>query len=250
MALKVEFALEQALQDALAGLKTNEKVRAVVAVIKDEVLKLHGEPTALTENLANDLASVRSSIQSGSADACFVIVRIEKRGFVQVIFVPDTVKPAVRMVYATSATHLRAESHLAIPNDTHITKLDELVAALFDVQAEEDKEKLMTDSEKAKQEIGKMLKEDLKTAPKKAPLAGVAMPLNEEANDATDRFVDGKNSALIFTVGTKNILLEKEFPTGASKADVVSALPETEPRFVLISSRWATAAARARSWPS
>lgn len=238
MALKVEFALEQALRDALAAIKTAESQRSLVAIIKDETLKLQGAAVPLTPNLANDLAATRKLIADSGVEACFIFVRLEGRGFTQVSLVPETIKPAIKMVYASSASHLRSESHLAVAGETHISKLDELVASLFDIVAEEDKEQLMTEHEKTTKEVDKLIAEDLKKgAPVRAPLAGVAMPFDEAADAATERFVEGKSEALIYTVGTKNILVEREFPAGASKADVIGALPEAEPRFVLF--RWA-----------
>lgn len=241
MALKVEFALDDALKEALAAIKTNEHQRAVVAVIKEEVIKLHGTATPLTANLANDLAALRKSIETGGVAACFVIIRLEGRGFSQVTLVPDTEKPAVKMVYASCASHLRSESHLAVAGETHITKLEELVASLFDVVAEEEKEKLMTNGEKVAKEIDKMIADDLKKEDagevKRAPLAGVAMPFEDAAEAATEKFADGGIFAIVYTVGAKNLLVEKEFPLGATKADLIAALPAAEPRFVLVN--WA-----------
>lgn len=228
MALSVDFAIDEKLQQALTTMKGDVKLRATIATIENERIQLFNEPLAATDNIADDLAEVRKAIAAGKIEACFVVVRVDDKTFGQVMLVPEGSKPKIRMIYASSAAHLRKDSGLAISTDTHASSIDEITPKLFGRDDAESKRELMSEQEKEKEAIEKM-----PVAPAPTAMAGVACPLSEGATKAIAAFNEKKALAVTLTVTPKNIELDQTIPAEGALEDVVKAVPENVPRFIV-----------------
>lgn len=228
MALSVSFALADCLKDALHSMKHDGKYRALLAVIDQESIKLV-KAFDQSESIGADLEVVRKAITDDKIEACFVVVRIAEKEFGQVLMVPDTVKPKIRMLYASSSAHLRNASGLPIGSDTHATKVDDLTPAIFN-QTEEETRSMMTEKEKIREKMDAM-----PLAPAPSAMAGVGCPLSEGAKKAGESFSTGDFRAATFTVGPAGIDIEKSFPKDASTSDIIEGVPADQPRYIVLS---------------
>jgi hypothetical protein len=229
MALSVDFAIDEKLQLALTAMKGDAKIRSAIAVIESERIQLYKDTLAASANIADDMADVRKAISDGKIEACFVVVRVDETSFGQIMLVPEGSKPKTRMIYASSSAHLRKESGLAISTDTHASSVDEVTAKLFGHDTAESKRELMNEKEKEQESIAKM-----PVAPAPTAMAGVGCPLSEEATKAVADFNDKKLMAITLAVNPKNIDLDKTIPAEGKLADVVAAIPDNTPRFIVV----------------
>lgn len=229
MALSVDFAIDEKLQQALTAMKGDAKIRSAIAVIESERIQLYKDTLAATTNIADDMADVRKAIVDGKIEACFIVVRVDDKTFGQIMLVPEGSKPKTRMIYASSSAHLRKESGLAISSDTHASSVEEITAKLFGHDDDESKRELMSEKEKEQETIAKM-----PTAPAPTAMAGVGCPLSEEATKAIADFNDKKFMAITLIVNPKNIDLDKTIPVDAKLEDVVAAVPDNTPRFIVM----------------
>lgn len=236
MSITLTFPIAGPLREALDHMKDPlSTTRAVMVVVDNETLALHGNPVEATEELTHDLAKVRAQLNEQNAGGCaFVIVKLEEKQFAQIMLIPEGTKPKVKMQYAGSSAHLREESRLAIATDTHVVKVDEILPTLFGRDIAAERQELRSDKEKIQVEIAAM-----EIAPQKpVGLPGVANPLDDDALVAVQDVKLKKLRAAIFTVHAKGVSVDKTLPIASTAtADWTSLLPAEEPRFVLLTWR-------------
>lgn len=230
MSLAVTFSLSSELKAQLSEMKQNDAIRAVICVIESETMVPLGNPIPATVNLEDDLSAVRKTLMERSVPACFVVVKPESTKYSLLLFTPEGIKPKLKMMYASSAAHLRNESHLPIGADTHIGSVAEISAALYGRNVAKDREEMLTDSEKLKKEL-----EALPVAPQAQNLPGVHTEI-EKKDELLGEFLDGTAKALLFQVTPKSVIeKDKSFSPSTATSDIIAALPTTAPRFLLIS---------------
>jgi hypothetical protein len=230
MSHAVAFPLAASIREAVSQIKeAHIPIRAIFAVIENEEIVAFGRPVEATVNLTSDLAEVRARIAKDSIGACWIILKLYEKRFEQIMYIPDGIKPRIKMMYATSAVNLRNETHLPVGTDTHVVNAEEINPTLFGRDIEAERVELRTDKEKIQAELAQM-----PVAPTPSGLPGVANPLDEEGRAAVQQFKANAIRAATFTVSPKGIHVDKTLPNGSSNADLVAACPETQPRFVIV----------------
>lgn len=232
MAMSVGFKLEASLEEALGHFKVSESQRGLVIVIDGEVLKLQHGPTAKTSDFAQDLTDLRTVVKA--LPAAFTLLRVDdKKEYALVIVMPETAKPKTKMIYASSALHLRNASHLGTCAEIQIDTVDALNPKLFGQDTEEQKRELMTEKEKIKEEMAK-----LETAPQNptggSALPGVGAKLDEATLQAAKDFHAKKLRGFVAYIDGAAIKLEFSAPFDQPRAAVVSKLPADKPRYAVI----------------
>ena len=230
MSHSVAFPIAASIRHAIEHIKEpHAPTRAVFAVIDNEEIVALGKPVEATVNLTADLAAVRKRIADDKIGACFIIVKLEEKRFEQLMYIPEGVKPKTKMLYATSAVYLRNETHLPVGTDTHIVNADEINPTLFGRDIETERKELMNEHEKAKAEIAQL---DPTPAPSGMP--GVANPIDEAGRAAVAQFKAKEIRAATFTVSPKGIHVDKTLPKSTSNKDLVSVIPDNQPRFAIV----------------
>lgn len=228
MALAVCYKIDGELEEALQNWKTDDKVRAIIVTIENEVLKLHNI-IPKTDALAKDLLLARSKIACSKQEACFLLISNESTR-ATILLVPETAKPKEKMLYATGAGHLTKESGVTFDVDKHITTVDDLVPDLLQPEGEKaDREDLMTNSERIKIEHSKM-----EVVPA-AQRAGVEVSAQSDVDAALEQFLEGRLCGVAFSMDNKGkVKVAEQFPSPTSPADMVAGLPTEAPRFFLV----------------
>jgi hypothetical protein len=230
MSHAVAFPLAASIREAVAMIKEpHVPIRAVFAVIENEEIVALGKPVEATVNLTSDLSALRKRIADDKIGACWIILKLDEKRFEQIMYVPDGIKPRIKMMYATSAVNLRNETHLPIGSDTHVVNADEINPTLFGRDIEQERVELRTDKEKIQAELAQ-----LPVAPAPSGLPGVANPIDDAGRAAVAQFKAKEIRAASFTVSTKGIHVDKTLPNGSTNKELVAAVPENQPRFVIV----------------
>ncbi|PWV00406.1 putative G-actin binding protein [Trypanosoma cruzi] len=236
--LTVHFRLDSTLQEAFATFReANAPFRALLVTVEDEVMRLHGKMLESSANMDNDLAKVRENITTEKLEAAFIIVKISEGEFALVSFCLDSLKPRVRMLYASGAGHLADVSGLNYILKEHAMRVEEITSSLFAKENSASRTELMTEKEKLYAAIEKM-----EIAPMQMAMPGVTMPITEEGVNLLKGLSRGDLNALSFAVDTDKIIVDKVLEASedllSSLSEFVEAvkvlLPEDHPRFVLL----------------
>ncbi|PWV16015.1 putative G-actin binding protein [Trypanosoma cruzi] len=238
--LTVHFRLDSTLQEAFATFReANAPFRALLVTVEDEVMRLHGKMLESSANMDNDLAKVRENITTEKLEAAFIIVKISEGEFALVSFCLDSLKPRVRMLYASGAGHLADVSGLNYILKEHAMRVEEITPSLFSRENSASRTELMTEKEKLYAAIEKM-----EIAPMQMTMPGVTMPITEEGVNLLKELCRGDLNALSFAVDTDKIVVDKvleasedllsSFSLSEFVETVKVLLPEDHPRFVLL----------------
>ncbi|EAN99934.1 G-actin binding protein, putative [Trypanosoma cruzi] len=236
--LTVHFRLDSTLQEAFATFReANAPFRALLVTVEDEVMRLHGKMLESSANMDNDLAKVRENITTEKLEAAFIIVKISEGEFALVSFCLDSLKPRVRMLYASGAGHLADVSGLNYILKEHAMRVEEITSSLFAKENSASRTELMTEKEKLYAAIEKM-----EIAPMQMAMPGVTMPITEEGVNLLKGLSRGDLNALSFAVDTDKIIVDKVLEASedllSSLSEFVETvkvlLPEDHPRFVLL----------------
>ncbi|RNF11195.1 G-actin binding protein [Trypanosoma rangeli] len=236
--LSVKFQLDSALQEAFKSFReANTSLRALVVTLDDEVLRLHDKVDEATANMDDDLAKVRDIITAEKLEAAFIIVKLSEGEFAQVFLCSDSIKPRVKMLYASGAAHLSDASGLMHLVKEHVNNVGDITLSLFKKETSSDRMDLMTEKEKLYATIEKM-----EPAPMQVAMPGVAMPITEEGVKLLKELNRGALNALSFVVDAEKILVDKALEASEDSSSSLSSLlravksliPENHARFVVL----------------
>ncbi|RNF01894.1 G-actin binding protein [Trypanosoma conorhini] len=236
--LSVNFQRDSALQESFKSFcEANAPLRALVVTLDEEVMRLHGKVPASTANMEDDLAKVRDMIKADKLEAAFIIVKLSEGEFAQVCFCSDSVKPKVKMLYASGAAHLLDASGLTHLVKEHVDDVADITPSLFKKETSASRMELMTENEKFNAAIEKM-----EPAPVQVAMPGVTMPLTEEGVKLLQELNRGALNALSFVVDTEKITVDKTLEVSENSSLSLSAilkavkglLPEGQARFVVL----------------
>ncbi|EKF39338.1 G-actin binding protein, putative,twinfilin, putative [Trypanosoma cruzi marinkellei] len=236
--LTVHFRMDSPLQEALATFReANAPLRALLVTVEEEVMRLHGKMLESSANMDHDLAKVRDTLTTEKLEAAFIIVKIIEGEFALVSFCLDSLKPRVRMLYASGAGHLADVSGLNFIAKEHAVRVEEITSSLFAKETSATRTELMTEKEKLYAAIEKM-----EIAPMQMTMPGVTMPITEEGVKLLKELSRGNLNAISFAVDTDKIIVDKVLEASvdlsSSLSEIVEAvkglLPEEHPRFVVL----------------
>eukprot|EP00672_Neobodo_designis_P012094 CAMPEP_0174860524 /NCGR_PEP_ID=MMETSP1114-20130205/49392_1 /TAXON_ID=312471 /ORGANISM="Neobodo designis, Strain CCAP 1951/1" /LENGTH=322 /DNA_ID=CAMNT_0016095501 /DNA_START=30 /DNA_END=998 /DNA_ORIENTATION=- len=228
MALSVEFAIADGLNNALVELRTNlSKYRGIVVIVDKETLTSGSDLFVASENLDADFAQLRAGL--AGKEAALIALSVDGR-LTLVTFTPQDIKPRQRMIYAASSSRLR--DHAKIVGDTHISAVDELTPKLFG-HKESDRVALRSEAEVQKDKIAEMQAKDLKDGPQRAhAMHSMSTTLSGDALAATKAAIGGESTAAVLAIRDGAIVVDGSVAKDQPLESV--EVPADEPRFVVL----------------
>lgn len=234
--LRIEFQLEEKLREELRKVRN---VNALLIDIRREQLHLLSDPIRVDGDASKVLAEVRRRLQAEDSLAAYVVVTLTNPdGFTVISYVSDRTPAKQRMLYSSGLSYLQeqvAQEGGGAPVETaQASEISAIMPSLLRrVITQEERESLMTESERRHAEIARM-----EVAPQPAGLPGLEVQLPEACQELISKFSKDLVDTLTFHVvnGTVEVdkkITESDARSGGSLAPVRALLPEDSPRFVL-----------------
>lgn len=233
MSLAINFQIADEAAAAFTNLGTAEtKLRAVIVALDDEKVVLQKTVEA-TKDLDADCVNVGDACKLSRTSAGVIFFKTSPTDIYEIVLVPSDAKPKVRLSYASATSHLRTAVEFKVIKECHIDKTSEIAASLFHKVSQEDRESMMTDSERVNAETKRQIEEELKTAPVAVALPGMVTPFTQEAKDALDQFKDGALDAVYLDMVPQGITVVQKLDKGVTIAEMAANLRSATPKFMV-----------------
>ncbi|CAJ1022587.1 Cofilin/tropomyosin-type actin-binding protein, putative [Leishmania lindenbergi] len=230
--LQIELTIAPDAQAALeeSG-KHNTATVAVLITIEKEALHLLAPPVSFSgDGFEHDLTTTRTFLDAKSVSAAYIVVRSAPSTQHVVMYVSDSAAAKNRMLYSTGLRSVVEATPHAQKQTIQISSVNELLPSLFEAEPMNVREDLMTESERHRAAIARMV-----VAPQPVALPGVAIKMTPEASDMLSQFAGGAVDVATFKIEAEQLKLDQVVKQlGGDFNQVKSILTDTDPRFVLL----------------